>query len=347
MRKLRIAFVGHFEYNSGCSQAVLGYARAAAARGDEVRVSTLGIVDDIVTTEIAIADESWKPDIVVTVFESYQYLTPHSLPALLRWVPRARRIVIDNDGKASAAIRVRGDTNHDDDAAAARWSELFAMLSDVVLQPTLGEAPAGAAPFLFFGVNARRRTVARDTKDFEILYVGNNWYRWDDWRQFLEAVAPRRNGFGRIAIYGKWWSGEALPGLTDHTWSDPIFLRRHGVEVFPSVPFGSVEESMGRGVFNPVFVRPSLYQLRLVTPRMFETFAADTVPMLAPYLDYLGPLLGEDGDRFRLASYTSTSIADLVDSHESLLALKREISGEMASRHSYDSRLDELIAFCR
>jgi hypothetical protein len=345
--RIRVAFVGRFYWHNGSSHALLGYVRAGQRRNYDVRVSALGIFDEIVGRNVPVADREWTPDVMVFVFEE-RFLREDGFAAAERLVPRARRLVIDPDGKYSEAVAVGNDTNHETADSRRVWSAEFERLSDTILQPRLGSGPPNSKSFLYFGIDVHghvSRARIAGQHEYDVLYVGNNWYRWHDFVWLLEGLAPVRSQLGRIGVFGQYWSGEPLVGYEEHTQSDPELLRRYGVDVAPSVPFDGVEGSMSRGRVNPVFVRPVLGRLKHVTPRMFETFAADTVPMLPPYLDYASDLYGPLAKILQLPDVPGPAVLSTLSAYSDRLAVAREIREHLVREHCYDVRLDQLLSF--
>jgi hypothetical protein len=344
-RSLRIAFVGRFYWHNGSSHALLGYARAAQRLGYDLRVSTLGIVDEIVRGMVPVAEPDWKPDVMVLIFEE-RFLKSESSNMIERLVPRSRRLVIDPDGHYSPPMSVGCDTNHPTDDSWAAWSGDFERLSDLILQPCLGPLPPKTRRFLYFGVDLHRRRAGMtdNRKEYDIVYVGNNWYRWHDVEWLVHSVAPARSTLGRIAIFGQYWDGDPLYGYEQHTQSDPAFLRRHQIEVYPPVPFDDVEHTMGQGRLSPVFVRPILSAIQFVTPRMFETFAADTVPLMPPYVHHATTLYGDRVRPLCLPDDPLPAVLQVLNDYSHYAALAREIGAMVASEHSYEARLGELLS---
>lgn len=343
---LRILFVGCFRFNCGSSHALLGYARAAERRQFDLRASQLGLVDESVRQKVAVADAHWTPDVTVLVFESEQFLTPHAL-SLIERSPRRRRIVIDPDAKYSEITRIGADANHPSANAREFWRELYDHLSDTILQPRLGPMTGGARRFLYFGVDLNRPPRARHEagKPFDLIYVGNNWYRWHDFQWLFTKVARVRQRLGRIAVFGQYWQGDSAPGFEEHTYSAPAFLQAHRIESYPPVPFDEVESRMGQGRFHPIFVRPILNRLGLVTPRMFETFMADTVPVLPPYFRHAPSLYGAEVEPLFLTEDPADSLPGMMQSYSRYVSLSRSIRERLVKEHSYDQRLQELLGF--
>jgi len=283
----------------------------------------------------------------VMIFESKQFLSSSALARIERLVPRSRRVVIDPDGKYSEIAQSGTDTNHPTSNSREFWSELYQRLSDKVLQPCLGAMTARARRFLYFGVDRHRPRVpeANGEKPYGMIYVGNNWYRWHDFVWLFEQLAPIRPRLGRVALFGKHWFGDPKPGLEEHTYSDPNFLRAQGVESYRSVPFDDVERVMGQGNLHPIFIRPVLNILGFATPRMFETFAADTLPILPPYFDHAVALYGARVTPLCLPENPADTVAAMLDRYSDYVALSREVRATLTKEHSYEVRLAELLGF--
>jgi glycosyltransferase involved in cell wall biosynthesis len=126
--------------------------------------------------------------------------------------------------------------------------------------------------------------------------------------------------------------------------TDPAYLRRLGVEVRPAVPFGRVIGWMSRATFNPVLLRPTFGRLGLVTPRLFETPAAGTIPLLGPGAAHVPELYGEGAGELVLPDEEpQEKILDLVSRPERYAAIVAGIRRHLAERHSHAARLRQLI----
>lgn len=343
-RALRIAIAGRFYWDAGSSHALLGYVRAGRNLGYDVRASLLGIVDEVVQQKVTVAPPDWQPDLMVLVCEE-RFLKPEARRVLERSVPRSRRVLIDPDGRYSQVIRLDTDANHKSQRSRRSWARDFEQLTDVILQPCLGMPAPGTQRFLYFGVDVHRRlsVVPRSKKTFDVVYVGNNWYRWHDIVWLVRGLSRIRVSVPRVAIFGQWWCGVGVPGCERETYSDPEFLPANQVETYPPVPYDEVEAAMGRGRLSPIFIRPVLNALHLATPRMFETFAADTVPVLPPYFTHARALYGDDVEELRLKDDPADTILSILDDYPTNQALAREIGAMLAREHSYEARLAQLI----
>lgn len=107
-----------------------------------------------------------------------------------------------------------------------------------------------------------------------------------------------------------WWVDSPLREAAYYT--DPSYLRRLEVEIMPPVPVRQVITSMSRGVFNPVLVRPIFNHLRIVNPRLFETPAANTIPLFGLPPEYVQEIYGEQALELVLGDNASEKIADLL-----------------------------------
>jgi hypothetical protein len=340
---LRILFVGNFRFNCGSSHALAGYVRAAKGTDCEVRASSLGLVDAEVRRRVPVADGEWSPDLCVVVCESERFLTEDKCAALECMAPRRRRIVLDPDGKCGPTVTIGTDTNHRGSEEASYWSGLYARLSDIVLQPNLNENSPGR--FLYFGVDRNRPPILKGSvaKRFDLIYVGNNWYRWHDFVKLFEQLRPARDRFGEIGIFGQHWAADVEPGHEEYTYSDPEYLKQRGVQTFPPTPFDQVELTMSTGRCHPVFVRPVLHRLGLATPRMFETFMADTVPVLGSYLRDAEHLYGSDARLLQLPEQPVSFLLSILDSYDTYLELTMDIRQRLIRQHSYEERLRQLL----
>ena len=345
---LKILFVGYFKYNSGSSHALLGYVRAAHCLGYDLRASQFGVIDQTIQQIVPIAEKNWAPDITVLVFESKQFLNESEIQDIEKLTEHSHTVIIDPDGKYSKTINAGVDTNHPTTESKTFWHNFYNRFSDTILQPSIGIPHMGSKKFLYFGIDIHRihDPVSIKNKPFDLIYVGNNWYRWQDFEWFFKQLKPVRSRIGRMALFGKHWFGDPKHGLEQFTFSDPNFLRRNNVECYPSVPFDEVEATMGQGKLHPIFIRPILNALEFATPRMFETFAADTVPILPPYFNYAENLYGERALPLYLSENPADTVINMLRNYEDYIALAKEIRKNLIKEHTYEIRLSELLGFC-
>jgi hypothetical protein len=360
---MRLMFVYWQPENAGSAQDILNYSRAAKALGHEV---VLYAPQDQ-PSRFHCSLDIGSADAVIFVFEWNLYLHPGgekkkdrllrgglmgighlNVVKLMSRVPRERRVVIDCDGMYNDAIHVDGDYNHLDEASSRRRTDLCDSLSDKIYQPTYHPLRPNVRPFLFHAYDpAWERPLDFRGKEYGMVYVGSNWFRWGPMSRVLRAVEPIRNRVSRIALIGHdwgvmpWWVESPLRERAYFT--DPEYLRRLGVEILPPVPVEQVIPTMSKALFNPVLIRPLFERLGLVTCRSFETPAADTIPLFAQDADYVKEIYGARALELVLGDRASDQIGDVLERPEHYAEIVRDIRHHLAQQHSYTARLQELV----
>jgi len=343
---MRIAFVGNFQYSCGSSNALLGYTRAGIAMGHDVRVSEFGYLDDTIRTTVPVASRNWEVDLLAIVYESYPFLSDHDIDQICKTIPRTRRILLDPDGKYLEPQFSGSDTNHPTPNSYKYWTNLYDSLSDVILQPFLGSSKNPKIhPFLYFGMDNQVANFSNTNKDFDLLYVGNNWYRWHDISWLVNAISPIRSKLKRIALTGGYWSGKPMKGFEEATRSDLQLLKRNKIEIYPSAQYGQVESTMSRGKLHPVLVRPILNKISFITPRMFETFVANTIPLIPYYFTHAKTLYGDDVSELTISNKATDDILRILSEYEKYRKLSINIREMLKKDHSYRVRLNQLIEY--
>lgn len=339
---MKIAFVGNYQYSCGSSNALLGYVKAGKLLGHDVRVSEFGYIDDIIRKSVPIAERSWDADILVIIYESYPFLSEQDLDEIRTQITRSKILLIDPDCKYLEPYVLENDTNHPTPESYEYWTKLYDSLSDKILQPTLDKITKEKVyKFIYFGIDTNNN-LDNIKKDFDFLYVGNNWYRWDDISNLAKSTDSIRSELKRVAVMGNYWNGEVMQGYEKATYSDPIFLKLNNIEILKSAPYGKVESSMSRGLINPIWIRPILNKLKLVTPRMLETFAADTVPVIPEYFIHAPELYG---DAVKELALSSENLLMILKDYKKYLDISRGIRNKLIAEHSYEVRLNELTRF--
>lgn len=343
---MKIAFVGNFQYNCGSSNALLGYYLAGKELGIDVRVSEFGYTDETIQKKISVANRSWKPDMLVVVYESYPFLSNEDIEAIQKSIPRRNVVIIDPDGKYLPIINANGDTNHDTQESYMYWKGIYDSLSDTILQPTLTEPVVdNVHSFLYFGMHKLFLNEKDDRKDFDLLYVGNNWYRWHDILWLVNGISSHRDVIKRVGLVGQFWNGEVMEGYENATYSDTDFLASNEIEMLNSAPYGQVEKTMGKGRIHPILVRPILNKMEFATPRMLETFVADTVPVIPDYFMHANKLYGEEVESLTLGKYPGEKIASIISNYNYYKNKAHLIKQHLISKHSYEQRLIELVQY--
>ena len=282
------------------------------------------------------------------------------LARVLDGIPRQRRLVIDLWGRFNDTIRLEHDFNHlqkMDGHAGWEWEEAFQAVSDTILQPTLAPLRPNVGSFLFHGWDpgsvvkpyrdAREAATAWNGKVYGAAYVGSNWQRWQQVRLFLEGYAPARERVGPVCLAGWDWSVRppwaAAMGIMGID-TDPALLARLGVEARDGVRFDEVVGLLGRARFAPVIHRPLFRHLGFVTNRTFETFYADSLPVLMLPRDFVAAIYGEaaltlvPGDD--VAAYLDDALSRPAVYWDAVLQTRSHLE----RHHSYAQRLQQLEA---
>jgi hypothetical protein len=360
---MRFMFVYWRPENAGSARTIQKYSEAARKLGHEVVL--YAPKDENSSFDSSLDVES--ADALILVLEWNLYLHPGgqkepfrtirnglmgvghvNVVKLLSKVPRQRRVIIDNDGMYNELIKIDGDYTHLDAAASRARIELCGSLSDKIFQPTLHPLRPNVGTFLFHGYDSAW-DVPLDfrAKEYGMIYVGSNWFRWRALRRVLHAIEPIRSKVGRIGLIGHDWSAMPYwvksPLREDAYYTDPAYLNRLDVDIMPPVPVGKVISSMSRGIINPVLVRPTFNYLRLVNPRLFETPAANTIPLFSLDPDYVREIYGERAVELVLRDDAAEQILQILQQPEAYAETVMEMRRHMMEKHSYAVRLQELI----
>jgi len=343
---MRLLFVNWAFENHGSAQDLYNYTQAARALGHEVALygPPNALSPFTYTLDIGSADS------VVFIFEFTTHLQYGDLLDLVRLVgkvPRRRRVVIDCDGDYNDAISVVGDINHRDAVSSRQWVEICDSLSDKIYQPTLHPRRANVGTFFFHAYNAAwERPLDFRDKEYGMVYVGNNWFRWRALGRILQALQPIRERVGHIGLVGQGWDVQTSwggPALSEDAYrSDPEYLRAMRVQVMPAVRFDQVIGWMSKGIFTPVVYRPLFDHLRLVTCRTFETPAANAVPVFAQDADFVKEIYGDEAVALALGDDPSDKMLDVLCRPQCYADVIRAIRRHLAAKHSYAARLRQL-----
>jgi hypothetical protein len=208
--------------------------------------------------------------------------------------------------------------------------------------------PAGTQYFPYFGMEcSSERPKANPEKTYTIQYVGNNWYRWEIVKGFLSDISPIRTELGRIALTGARWDEEVEEGFEADTFADVGYLRSMGVETYSSVAFGQVVSAIGEALVSPLFVRPMIAAQKLITPRMFETLCADTVPVFRKKELYIADLYGDDALELCLGDDPIARLRDIIARSTYYLGLANGIRQRLLTRSNYTSLMSKLLEHLR
>jgi hypothetical protein len=285
-----------------------------------------------------------------------------NLARLIDTIPREKRAVVDLWGRYNDTIYVDHDFNHLeklDGHMGWEWEEAFRATSGTILQPTLSPLRPDASSFLFHGFapeavatpeTSVEKAAARwrdSERWFGVAYVGSNWQRWAQVRDFLTAHAPVRKEVGWAGLVGwdwkdrpEWAAQQGIAGVD----TDPELLFKMDVTVKDGVRFDEIFRYLNQAKFAPIFHRPLFRHLGLVTGRTFETFHADAVPLLMlpkPFVEAIyGPAAlalvpGED-----IAGHLTKALKEPEPIWDAVLKTR----DHLARHHSYARRFDELAA---
>jgi hypothetical protein len=344
---MQLMFVYWHVEDAGSAQTIYNYALAAKRLGH--RVVLYG--SDNPRSRFRCSLDIESADAVIFVLEWNIYLhnnLPLDIEGPVSRSQRKRRIIIDNDGMYNEVIKVGGDYNHPEVSDSQRRIDLYDTISDRIFQPTLHPRRPNVHTFLFHGYDpAWEVPLDFSAKEYGMMYVGSNWFRWRAMRRMLDAIEPIRDQVGRIGLAGHNW--EAPPAgaelaLREAAYStDPAYLRNLGVELGPAVPIEAVVPTMSKGIFSPVLVRPLFNHLRLLNPRLFETPAANAIPIFALDREYVKEIYGEQALQLVLEDRASEQILDVLRRPSHYAESVKGIRRHLAQKHSYDVRLRELI----
>ncbi len=280
------------------------------------------------------------------------------LARVLDGIPREKRAILDLWGRYNETLRVDHDFNHLeklDGHEAWEWQDAIAAVSDVILQPSLHPKREGVKPFLFHGFDpgsvVKPYASASDAvaewreKPYGVIYTGSNWQRWHQVRSFLEAYEPVRGEVGKASLVGWDWSerpGWAIDKAIMGVDTDPVLLDRLDVEVRHGVRFDEIVGVLGQAKFAPVIHRPLFRELGFVTNRSFETFYADTIPLLLLPEDFVESIYGPAARKLVPANGVANWLGDAVKNPEPYWDAVLKTREHLASRHSYAVRIKEL-----
>jgi glycosyltransferase involved in cell wall biosynthesis len=350
---MKLVFVYWAMEDQGSGLIIQGYTEAARALGHEVSVYGRwipGKVNPVIPLDYSVDIDS--ADAVVFIFEWTTQLKPGDqldMARIVSKIPRNRRVIIDGDGNYNDVIRIADDYNHADAAASTRWIEACDSVSDKICQPTLHPLRANVIPFLFYAYNPsweRARETGR--KQFDMIYVGHSKFRWRPMMRLLKGVEPIREKLGRIGLVGHGWDAPphwaSSMQLEQAYFADSGKLRQLGIELLSPVRFQYVIDWMSKARFNPILLRSLFGHLRIVTPRLFETAAADTIPLFVLDRRHVQEIYGEQGLELVLPDENpQEKILEIVQHPERYRDAVTGIRRHLAERHSHTARLRRLI----
>jgi hypothetical protein len=343
-------FVYYAFEDQGSGLVIQGYTEAARAIGHEVCV--YGRDNPKIPLNYSI--DVGSADAIIFLFEwttQLRYEDQLDMLRLMTALPRERRVILDGDGNYNDPFLVENDYNHKDAASSRRWCEICDSVTDKICQPTLHPFRKHVRPFLFYAYNPSWEVPLSSgtaSKEYGMIYVGHAKFRWWPMSRVLRAVEKVRGEVGRIGLVGHGW-GE-LPWwattmkIEDSYYTEPDYLKKLGAEVMPPVPFKAVVETMSKATFNPVLLRPTFNTMKLVNPRMFETPAANTIPLFAIDKEHIREIYGEDAaNNLVLHDGAPDAVANIVRRPDDFRDIQLGMRKHLAEHHSHAARLRQLI----
>ncbi len=359
---MKLLLVSKLDHSARAVSTITNYVQTGKSLGHEVAV--FGEQSSDVPSVPHSLDVKQFDFAVFVVYETKDFPDLPHLARLLDEMPKERRVVIDCCGRCNDTIRVEHDFNHLeklDSHQGWEWVEGFEAVSAKILQPTLRPLRPNVRPFLFHGFDpaavvrphATPRAAANAwlgddgaRKSYGVVYVGHNWQRWSQIRRFLEAIEPIHGELGPICLAGwRWderpdWAVElGLQGVD----VDPALLKRLGVETRWPIPFHEVLGLLSQARFCPIFHRPLFNQLGLVTNRTFETFCADSVPVLMLRSDLITAIYGPEAQPLAPGEDVAGRLRDMMRRPEVYWDAVLKVRAHLAQHHSYQQRFKELL----
>jgi hypothetical protein len=359
---MKLLFVSKLDRFARAVSTLTKYVQTGKALGHEVAV--FGEQSSEIPLMSYSLDVKRFDFVIFIIYESWDFPDMPYLAQLLDGISRERRVIIDCYGRYNETIRIEHDFNHlekMDGHQGWEWIEGFQAVSDKILQPTLKPLRSDVRSFLFHAYDpgavvcdhnspteAARAWLGttNGTKPYGVTYVGNNWQRWTQVQRFLEAIEPLRKDLGPISILGSGWDKTpdwAIQLGVHGADVDPILLERLGVERGSPIPFNEVSKFLGQGRFTPIFHRPLFNHLGLVTNRTFETFCADTLPLLMLPESQVEAIYGSDALVLLPGEDIAGRIGDIMRRPDVYWDAVLKTRAHLAQRHSYEQRFQELL----
>ena len=348
---MKVLLVMKHRGDAGNTHAVANYMRLAPRFGHSVAIfgTPLWYVPELqFSTDIRSFDR------VVYIYESELYRIERMNEAvILAKFPRQHRLIMDTDGMYNPVVVVDGyDFNHASEAERARWIAHLDALGDRIIQTTIAPPlDPRVQAMAFYGYNPALQTppTASPAKQFDILHVGHNWWRWREVaRDLLPAFEEIRAEVGRIGFIGLWWDAPPAEGLAagpeEAFRSDPERFRRLGIETPRAVLYHDVIHTMSTARINIMTQRPVLRRLKHLTLKYFEIFCADTIPLLMLDADHAEAVYGPAGRELSLPGAVARKLLDALRRPDHYRAVVEDVRRHLVANFSYDRRVEELFA---
>lgn len=340
--------------DAGNAHAVANYMRLAPKHGHTVAIfgTPLWYVPELrFSTDIRSFDR------VVYVYESDLYRIKRLNEAvILTRFPKQHRLILDTDGMYNPVVVVDGyDFNHGSECARTRWIEHLEALGARIMQTTFARPlDPRVEAMTFYGYNPALQIdpSTAPPKQFDILHVGHNWWRWREVsRELLPAFEEIRDQVGRIGFVGLWWDAPPTEGLAagpaDAFASDPEAFRRLRIETPKPVMYHDVIRTMSTARINIMTQRPVLRRLKHLTLKYFEIFCADTIPLLMLDPDHVEAVYGPAARELSLPGAVAGKLLDVLRRPDHYRGIVEDVRRHLMAHYSYDRRIEELFAVLR
>lgn len=350
---MKLMFISKLDSSSRAIRTITKYVEVGKQLGHQVAVFGEQS-SDMSSIPFSLDVEQFDFAIFI-IYETWDFPDLPYIAQILDRIPKQRRVIIDCYARHNETIRVEHDFNHlekMDGHQGWEWVEGFQAVSDKILQPTLSPLRDDVQPFLFHAYDPSAVVSESDfvnnmqTKPYGLTYVGNNWQRWSQIQSFLQEIEPLKKDLGPICIAGSGWeeTPEWAIELGIHGADvDPVLLERLDVETTTSIPFNDVVEFMGKGRFNPIFHRPLFNHLGLVTNRTFETFCADTIPIIMINENLIEPIYGSDAKKLAPGDNIAKCLRDMISSPELYWESVIKVRDYLSKYHTFQNRFKELV----
>lgn len=348
---MNILFVMKHRGNAGNTHAVANYIRVAPRYGHSVAL--YGEPQEHLP-ELKFSTDINAADGIAYLFESEIYrIKPLREVKMLGSIPKHRRLIFDMDGMYNPVVQVDDyDFNHPSEAESRRWETHYEALADRIMKPMLAKPTRpheGAMIFYGYDPALELDPAQAPEKDFDILHLGHNWWRWRDiGGKLLPAIEKVRGDIGEIGFVGLWWDGPPAEGADAGPRaafeSDPAAFKRLRIKTSDSVLYTDVIRTMSRAKINIFTQRPVLHHLKHLTLKYFEIFYADTIPLLMLDEELAVSVYGPAARELVLDRNIDEKLLDALRRPDYYRDRVREVRRHLAANYSYDRRMSELAA---
>ena len=351
-------------YNVGVAETAFQYSQM---NNKEFNVVFAGYIEDKVANRISLIGKpdpigsgddnpnaKWYPiteensrdvDLFLFYFDHGNFFDSEQgkkeLERIVSIIPREKRIVLDADGKYNEIYECEGDSNHQSEDSRKKWIATFETLSDKIYQPSLKISNPKVKFLPFWGY---KEPVQKKQVNYDLIYLGSNWFRMDRIIKFMDNLAKIRSMFPRIEVIGKNWLRED-PYWPDATKQNVNYFNKNNIKLIEyTTNFGEFTEILSGSRFSPILIRPVLSKMGLITPRMLETFASGAIPILTRDFDYSKQIYGELSQELMLGENPLEKLEDMAKREEYYKSITEMIRKRLRQEHSFEKRVEKLAS---